>query len=627
MAGQIPIKFTPAAVDSASCELTESAVSNDAVERIAPEDETDANAKSQSSGADAAEHVVISPESVSYAISLQSVMLVVPVCFLVCCMLFLFFGAAGFNVFLETTRSEGRASTPDPLKGLTEFTYFWREVLVLPDSNKDCSKKPDVDSLEFCVVMQGCPDTPETPGGRCGFEPGVYGREGSVFRDGVENVLDRTGICQREDNRKRIIAAAGVYSRSITTYSVTCVGPECNFWKTKTTQFNESCGLDIFMNSTDTTPILTCLYLESRPTAWSKAQDGLSTCQIFWPTLKEVIRQKIPSNSSITDKYSQYLGGTFAITGPKKNDRDAWFNICGFCSYIREAQLYAPCSRSRHTPRRLHCIRPNASSCLQLTRFNSVLGAILVFGGIPLLFDFLAMTGIMVISVWNRCTKKDDQDHDLMFRHCYFYRQFWDLVCSKGHLRNFFLKLFRCNPYMGNCFACCFQYSVSNFIQLGFALLSALFGGERDSLLTETSEITSFEVSMASSVVSIMNTFIFYVMFRKWGDRIKIIKDAKYSCAIFLLQLVDFALSVVAIILAIKILVESHAVWWLYIFPIFKILLTIGTCISLYEHRPCRQGDDMLHFAACDSKACVRETKQPHPAVENGVALNTLVVV
>jgi hypothetical protein len=618
MAGQIPIKFTPAAVDSASHELTESAVSNDAVERIAPEDKPDANAKSQSSGADAADHVVISH---------RSVFLVVYPCFMITSLLFLIFGAAGLNVFLQTTRSEGLASTPDPLKGLTTFTYFSKEVLVLPDSNKDCSKKPGVDSLEFCVVMQGCDDTPETPGGRCGFEPGVYGREGSVFRDGVENVVDRTGICQREDNRKRIIAAAGVYSRSITTYSVTCLGPECNFWKTKTTQLNESCAFDIFKNSTDTTPFETCLYLESRPTAWSKAQDGLSTCQLFWPTLKEVIRQKIPSNSSITDKYSQYLGGTFAISGPKKNDRDAWFNMCGFCSYIREAQLYAPRSRSRHTPRRLHFIRPHASSCFQLTRFNSVLGAILVFGGVPLCFDFFAIIGIMAISVWNRCTKKNDQDHDLMFRHCYFYRQFWDLVCSKGHLRNFFLKLFRCNPYMGICFACCFQYSVSNFIQLGFALLSALFGGERDSLLTETSEITSFEVSMASSVLSIMNTFIFYFMFRKWSDRIKIIKDAKYSCAIFLLQLVDFALSVVAIILAIKILVESHAVWWLYIFPVFKILLTMDTCISLYEHRPSREGDDMLYFAACDSKVCVRETKQSHPAVENGVALNTLVVV
>jgi hypothetical protein len=546
---------------------------------------------------------------------------------------FLIFGAAGLNVFLRTTRSAGLASTPDPLKGLTTFRHDFYEVLVLPDSNKDCSKKPNVDSLELCVVMQGCPDTPETPGGRCGFEPGVKGRQGSVFMDGVENVMDRTGICQREDNRKRIIAAAGVYSRSITTYSVTCVGPECNFWKTKTIGFNMTCALNIyfdFFNNTwkskniteERNPYTECSYFESRPTAWSKAQDGLSTCQLFWPTLKEVIRQKIPSNSSITDEYSQYLGGTFAISGAKKNDRDVWFNMCGFCSYVREAQLYAFRSRSRHTPRRLHFIRPHASSCFQLTRFNSVLGAILVFGGVPLCFD--SFTFFLAMGVWNRCTKKDDPVHDLMFRHCYFYRQFWDLVCSKGHLRNFFLKLFRCNPYISFVFACFFQYSVSNFIQLGFALLSALFGGERDSLLTETSEITSFEVSMASSV---LNTFIFYFMFRKWSDRIKVIKDAKYSCAIFLFQLVDFALSVVAIILAIKILFESHAVWWLYIFPFFKILLTMNTCISLYEHRPCREGDDMLYFAACDSKVCVRETKQPHPAVENGVALNTLVVV
>ena len=158
---------------------------------------------------------------------------------------------------------------------------------------------------------------------------------------------DRTGICQREDNRKRIIASSGAYSRSITTYSVTCVGPECNFWKTKTRQLNESCAFDIFKNNTDNTPFETCLYLEPRPTAWRKAKDALSTCQLFWPTLKEVIRQKIPSTSSITDENSQYVGGTFAISGPTKNDRDAWFNMCGFCSYSAEVKLYALHSRSR----------------------------------------------------------------------------------------------------------------------------------------------------------------------------------------------------------------------------------------------------------------------------------------
>ena len=229
--------------------------------------------------------------------------------------------------------------------------------------------------------------------------------------------------------------------------------------------------------------------------------------------------------------------------------------------------------------------------------------------------------------MWNRCTKKDQKDHDNFFRHLYFYRQFWDLVCSKGHLRNFFIKLFRCNPYISFVFACFFQYTVSNLIQLGFALFSALFGGEDNSLLTETSEIISFEVSMASSVLSTMNTFVFYVMFLKWRDRIKIIKDAKYSCAIFLLQLVDFALSVVAIILAFKNLVQSRSIWWLYVFPSFKILLTLFQMVTMFKQGPWQEGDDMLYFAACDSKACVRETKQPHTAVENGDTLNTLVVV
>ena len=296
-------------------------------------------------------------------------------------MSFLIFGLAGFNVFLQSTRSEGWASTPDPLKGLTTFSYTQKEVLVLPGSNKDCSKKPDVDSLEFCVVMQGCPDTPETPGGRCGFKPpDAYGTEGSVFWDGMENVVHSTGICQREDDRKRIIAAAGVYSRSITTYSVTCVGPECNFWKTKTINpYNMTCAkavIDNIYNKTKEVPtvdeILTrCMHFEPRTTAWSKVQDGLSTCDLFWPTLQKVIREKIPSTSSITHYASQYVGGTFAISGPIKNDRDAWFNMCGFCSYVREVKLYALHSRSRHTPRRLHFSQLNLSCCFQLYTTHS----------------------------------------------------------------------------------------------------------------------------------------------------------------------------------------------------------------------------------------------------------------
>ena len=97
-------------------------------------------------------------------------------------------------------------------------------------------------------------------------------------------------------------------------------------------------------------------------------------------------------------------------------------------------------------------------------------------------------------------------------------------------------------------------------------------------------------------------------MFLKWKDIILIIKDAKYSCAIFLLQLVDFVLSVVAITLAFKILIESRGVWWLYIFPSAKILLTVNTMYTLFEHRPSREGGAMLYFAACDSKVCAGET-------------------
>jgi hypothetical protein len=218
--------------------------------------------------------------------------------------------------------------------------------------------------------------------------------------------------------------------------------------------------------------------------------------------------------------------------------------------------------------------------------------------------------------------------HDSLCRHCFFHRQFWELLwLSKGHLNNFVVKLFRWNSYIGVGFACFFQYTVSNLIQLGFAVFSALYAGEDNSLLVDTSEILSFEVSVASSVLSTMNTCVFFFMFLKWRDSIKIIEKAKYSCAIFLLQLVDVVLSVVAISLAFYSLVQSRSIWYLFVFPVLKSLLTANKIISLYEHRPCRDGDDMLYFATCDSKVCVRETKQPHTAVENGDALNTLVVV
>jgi hypothetical protein len=170
------------------------------------------------------------------------------------------------------------------------------------------------------------------------------------------------------------------------------------------------------------------------------------------------------------------------------------------------------------------------------------------------------------------------------------------------------MMLFSCSPCVAVAFAAYFQHSVSNMIQLGFSLLSALLGGEDGSLLTEKSEISSFEVSMASSVLSTFNTCILYFMFLKWKDFILIITDAKYSCAIFFLQLCDFVLSVVAITLSFKILVESRSDWWLYIFPSLKILLTLNTIYDLFKHRPSREGGDMLYFAACDSKVCAGET-------------------
>ena len=251
------------------------------------------------------------------------------VIFVMCFIAFFWVGGQGLRNLYDTP-----ISRPDPisLKSVAKFQYSVYEVLKLPDSNTECSKKPNFDSLEFCVVAWGCPDTPQTPGGRCGFEPA------SVFYDGMSPSGD--GVCQTQskftsnNNGSRIIGSSGAYSRSITTYNVTCVGKpsDCNFWKSRTIDFNITCLIRLPPGG----DVRDCQIFVPNPKAWDKSQDGLGVCQLYWPTLRKVILQDIPSTSSITDVD---YGGTFSISGPVKNNFGAWFNMCGFCSFSRDVKM------------------------------------------------------------------------------------------------------------------------------------------------------------------------------------------------------------------------------------------------------------------------------------------------
>ncbi len=192
---------------------------------------------------------------------------------------FAFLAAIGAVVLLFVLFPSSRQETPK------EF-----EVLTLPGANTDCNTKPDPDSLQFCVILQGCADTPLTPGGRCGLG------SGSVFYTGM------AFICVNPSNKKRIIGSSGIFNRNMTTYSLTCAGAQA--------------GTSLCL-----TPAL--------------PKSALS-CEMFWPTLRAVITRNTSSTGFILDP-----SGSFQIQGAVDSDPNIWFNMCGFCSYARFVEMYA----------------------------------------------------------------------------------------------------------------------------------------------------------------------------------------------------------------------------------------------------------------------------------------------
>lgn len=184
-------------------------------------------------------------------------------------------------------------STRDALN--TDRDQF--EVLTLPGANTNCNVRPDPDTLQFCVMTWGCANTPETPGGRCGLGAG------SVFYTGMAS------ICVNPSNRKRILGSSGIFSRNITTYTLSCAGRHA--------------GTSSCLN-----PVL--------------PKSSLS-CALFWPTLRAVISQNVPSSRNITDP-----SGSFQIQGAVNRDPNVWFNMCGFCSFANYVEIYVLHSASHH---------------------------------------------------------------------------------------------------------------------------------------------------------------------------------------------------------------------------------------------------------------------------------------
>jgi hypothetical protein len=204
---------------------------------------------------------------------------------------FAFLAVIGAVVLQFVFNPSARATDPDK----NEF-----EVLTLPGSNTNCNVRPDPDTLQFCVMTWGCKDTPETPGGRCGLGAGSVFYTGNAF------------ICVSPSNKKRILGASGVFSRQIRTFSLSCAGQHTG---------TSSCLNQVLPKSS-------------------------LSCELFWPTLRSVISQNIPSSRNITDP-----SGSFQIQGAVDSDSKIWFNMCGFCSLATYVEMCAPLVDSRHAAR------------------------------------------------------------------------------------------------------------------------------------------------------------------------------------------------------------------------------------------------------------------------------------
>lgn len=187
------------------------------------------------------------------------------------------------------------------------------------------------------------------------------------------------------------------------------------------------------------------------------------------------------------------------------------------------------------------------------------------------------------------------------FAKCYFFRQVCDIMNGDGVNTKIFNRLFSSHQGIGLLFACAQLYSVAMFVQIGFASTNTVLSGPENSFLTETYQITSFTVSLCSSVLSTIITYVFYLLFGKWRNDIKIFGSAKYSCVLMWLSAADIGLSCASVALSF----QSVKSFGQYLFPAFKAGMTLFGMYCLWSKRPNQANKEMLYFGACDSMVCV----------------------
>ena len=253
------------------------------------------------------------------------------------------------------------------------------------------------------------------------------------------------------------------------------------------------------------------------------------------------------------------------------------------------------------------------------TLFNSGVILMLCFGGLCLFVDAFKM--IVVVRQYGYTAP------DEFFSKCYFFRQVCDIMNGDGVNTKIFNWLFSTNQRLGLLFVSMQLYTVSMFVQLGFATTNTVLSGIGNSLLTETAQVTSFYVSLCSAVLSTLITYVFFLLFAKWRHDIKIFGSAKYSCVLMWLFAANVGLSCAAVILSFQSVAENDTIanaaaaaaakaageapptrnvsYGQYIFPVINSGMTLFNFYCLWSKRPSQAGNDMLYFGACDSQVCV----------------------
>lgn len=215
----------------------------------------------------------------------------------------------------------------------------------------------------------------------------------------------------------------------------------------------------------------------------------------------------------------------------------------------------------------------------------------LCFGGFCLFWDVFQM--IIVV-------RQFDSSPSEFFPRCYFFRQVCDIMNGDGVNTKIFNWLFSCHQSLGLLFVSMQLYTLAMFVQLGFATTSTVLSGPENSLLTETTQVTSFFVSLFSAILSTLITYVFFLLFAKWRHTIMIFGSAKYSCVLMWLSAANIGLSCAAVTLSF----QSATSVGQYIFPIFKTGMTLFSIYCLWSKRPNQAGHDMLYLGACDSNVC-----------------------